>query len=566
MRKRVQAEGVSGTRNQQERNQYTRHHLVTPHQLGESQHRKYGYSSAKQDNSLQRDQNMVASRRLHVDTTTDTNQHQRLPSFNDLTRTFENTLTLDQSIPQGPPVRVISHGSRPHVVQPQQPRPLHAPQQLVTPVSRDPPQQVIYPSPVAGFHQRQQQSHTHTPNVSTGHSAAPTPGPNPTYRFPSSPANAYPSLIPQQLGAPFHTGTFRQTPTGLAGSASAGPVPAVERNYIATSAEFPPNAEFQPAPQHMGRRHSLQFPPYPSHHAKQDSYDSQTSLSTLAVIASSSADLTSLLKGMENCLDRYSSFSRVMHDLHVDFITQIHNDQHNQGSTRLPLLFEYVDSNNNLIKDIDIEHFKHVVANIPFNALTDMMSWLDEMRAHFEAWVSYREAHGMGPPASISANPIMAAAAFSAQSSQEAGDSSHQRRDSVGAVRRRRTDESSSQVSHKVHKKRKSISHASSKKKENVSMLVKPPTPVVGGDSSGAPGGDFNEDLSVKPSQHSCQQCGNEDTPEWRRGPYGSRSLCNACGLFYSKLLKKFSPDEAKDLMIRRRESGNGEDRRIPMD
>ncbi|KAI7886133.1 hypothetical protein K492DRAFT_178289 [Lichtheimia hyalospora FSU 10163] len=36
-----------------------------------------------------------------------------------------------------------------------------------------------------------------------------------------------------------------------------------------------------------------------------------------------------------------------------------------------------------------------------------------------------------------------------------------------------------------------------------------------------------------------CHSCHTTETPEWRRGPDGARTLCNACGLHYSKLLKK---------------------------
>lgn len=63
-----------------------------------------------------------------------------------------------------------------------------------------------------------------------------------------------------------------------------------------------------------------------------------------------------------------------------------------------------------------------------------------------------------------------------------------------------------------------------------------------------------------------CLQCDSDDTPEWRRGPYGPRSLCNACGLFYGKLIKKFGKEEAATVMRRRKEQGNGKDRRIPID
>ncbi|KAI8991589.1 hypothetical protein BDF20DRAFT_51810 [Mycotypha africana] len=40
---------------------------------------------------------------------------------------------------------------------------------------------------------------------------------------------------------------------------------------------------------------------------------------------------------------------------------------------------------------------------------------------------------------------------------------------------------------------------------------------------------------------HRCHSCNTTDTPEWRRGPDGARTLCNACGLHYSKLLRKGS-------------------------
>ncbi|KAI7897257.1 uncharacterized protein EV154DRAFT_489479 [Mucor mucedo] len=38
-----------------------------------------------------------------------------------------------------------------------------------------------------------------------------------------------------------------------------------------------------------------------------------------------------------------------------------------------------------------------------------------------------------------------------------------------------------------------------------------------------------------------CHSCSTTETPEWRKGPDGARTLCNACGLHYSKLLRKGS-------------------------
>ncbi|CEP08579.1 hypothetical protein [Parasitella parasitica] len=36
-----------------------------------------------------------------------------------------------------------------------------------------------------------------------------------------------------------------------------------------------------------------------------------------------------------------------------------------------------------------------------------------------------------------------------------------------------------------------------------------------------------------------CTDCGTTDAPEWRRGPSGPKTLCNACGLRWSKTKKK---------------------------
>ncbi|RIB06713.1 hypothetical protein C2G38_2216358 [Gigaspora rosea] len=36
-----------------------------------------------------------------------------------------------------------------------------------------------------------------------------------------------------------------------------------------------------------------------------------------------------------------------------------------------------------------------------------------------------------------------------------------------------------------------------------------------------------------------CHSCNISETPEWRRGPDGARTLCNACGLHFAKLTRK---------------------------
>ncbi|KAH8662778.1 hypothetical protein BGZ61DRAFT_432345 [Ilyonectria robusta] len=43
----------------------------------------------------------------------------------------------------------------------------------------------------------------------------------------------------------------------------------------------------------------------------------------------------------------------------------------------------------------------------------------------------------------------------------------------------------------------------------------------------------------LAPSPGRCHSCDRIDTPEWRRGPDGAKTLCNACGLQYAKLERK---------------------------
>ncbi|CAO1630402.1 unnamed protein product [Sympodiomycopsis kandeliae] len=54
---------------------------------------------------------------------------------------------------------------------------------------------------------------------------------------------------------------------------------------------------------------------------------------------------------------------------------------------------------------------------------------------------------------------------------------------------------------------------------------------------------------SRAPAPSSCKGCGTNETPEWRRGPDGARTLCNACGLHFAKLAKKkpSAPEDEPD-------------------
>ena len=47
--------------------------------------------------------------------------------------------------------------------------------------------------------------------------------------------------------------------------------------------------------------------------------------------------------------------------------------------------------------------------------------------------------------------------------------------------------------------------------------------------------------------EYVCADCGTLDSPEWRKGPKGPKTLCNACGLRWAKKEKKRSGDDGKN-------------------
>lgn len=61
-----------------------------------------------------------------------------------------------------------------------------------------------------------------------------------------------------------------------------------------------------------------------------------------------------------------------------------------------------------------------------------------------------------------------------------------------------------------------------------------------------------------------CVQCACRDTPEWRKGPDGTRCLCNACGLFYAKLVRKHNQKIASIILQVRKALNNTEVRTLP--
>ncbi|KAH9857224.1 hypothetical protein C2E23DRAFT_881686 [Lenzites betulinus] len=46
--------------------------------------------------------------------------------------------------------------------------------------------------------------------------------------------------------------------------------------------------------------------------------------------------------------------------------------------------------------------------------------------------------------------------------------------------------------------------------------------------------------------QHVCVTCGRTDSPEWRKGPMGPKTLCNACGLRWAKKARRTGDAEGE--------------------
>ncbi|KAJ6507975.1 hypothetical protein C8R47DRAFT_1100181 [Mycena vitilis] len=63
----------------------------------------------------------------------------------------------------------------------------------------------------------------------------------------------------------------------------------------------------------------------------------------------------------------------------------------------------------------------------------------------------------------------------------------------------------------------------------------------AGGVSAGQPKSKYRKRSSGQRATPpgKCHSCHIRETPEWRRGPDGARTLCNACGLHYAKLIRK---------------------------
>ncbi|CAO3661174.1 unnamed protein product [Umbelopsis vinacea] len=54
---------------------------------------------------------------------------------------------------------------------------------------------------------------------------------------------------------------------------------------------------------------------------------------------------------------------------------------------------------------------------------------------------------------------------------------------------------------------------------------------ILNGKPSSLPAKQYRRRAKRATGSPKCHSCNTTDTPEWRRGPDGARTLCNACGL-----------------------------------
>lgn len=130
---------------------------------------------------------------------------------------------------------------------------------------------------------------------------------------------------------------------------------------------------------------------------------------------------------------------------------------------------------------------------------------------------------------------------------------------SASSQRRKRE----ARIDKKLRKKRKRSLKGALMSHEKV-LFSCSPRPATKHSSEGViyPQNLLNKDLCLKKNTQ-CSQCGSRKTPEWRSGPTGSRTLCNACGLFFAKLTKKLGHEEASEYFVNLKKSGDVFDRRI---
>lgn len=241
---------------------------------------------------------------------------------------------------------------------------------------------------------------------------------------------------------------------------------------------------------------------------------SSTSLGVSSVISDidSHENLLNILHSIEKGNDSYKHLIPFMNRIDYDFMSfsensafEINNGTHNHELFNL--FFQYNSSSTQqTLTNISCSDLHNFLETIPLPAINDCLNYLETIKDAFHKWLTFRE------------QELERDAKLLPLTNEQISDNSL------------------------------TASETSS------SPEAKNETP------------ELEKEDPEKETIEECLQCSSVDTPEWRRGPYGPRSLCNACGLFYGKLIKRFGKEQAATVMARRKSQGNGTDRRIPIE
>lgn len=473
----------------------------------------------------------------------------RLPSFTELTATFNSSLQLPGDACNGP------NNANSRSFKASIPQRTHSAAPMVA-----------ASTPFTGHHLHQaiqqyhgpHQYHTHLPpnGVQRGNRGS-------AYRFPPSPTRPRSQMYQHQqlngFGLPEHV------------SPAQGPIPVGAQsdsrynqpNYVITGSNSGgynhQQFEMQPMLPQQQQQKQQQIK-----HRKADSYDNENSLSALADVASNaSVDLQGLVNKLEKVFGFSAKLNSIFEKIFQDFKTSVHSPLGDLGSPTemLHLIGRFHNQTGDETVQVSADVINDLVQNTSLDILKEAAHITAEIKFFFDQWILYNEqsSHKREPSASGQGDRtnVLDKSPMSSVKPQVKGPTPLQEH-----VRSKRAREEGDKLN-PVTKRHRSFSAERGKGGQSIALVVKPPTPVTLPQSS-QPKNNLNQELSIR-THHVCKQCGSDDTPEWRRGPYGVRSLCNACGLFFSKLTRKFGTKEATSIMMQRRDIGEGDNRRLPL-
>eukprot|EP00741_Cyanophora_paradoxa_P007230 tig00001094_g6994.t1 len=74
------------------------------------------------------------------------------------------------------------------------------------------------------------------------------------------------------------------------------------------------------------------------------------------------------------------------------------------------------------------------------------------------------------------------------------------------------------------------------------------PSPLSFASNFGHRTDEADSDADNHDSERSCDHCGSKHTSQWRKGPNGANTLCNACGLHWSRSQKRGGRSQTRNV------------------